>query len=268
MSACFALVVLASIALVACGDEESQELAFTLSGDGKAAKLSGPTSADSGLAEITFDNKSVQDSDMQLLRVEGDHSAEETVEGLKSATEGKPFPDWFFAAGGAGATPAGESRTVTQVLEPGTYYAFDVEGNLDAKSAATIEVGGETSDDEVEADSTVSAFEYGFESDALTTGNTEVVFENTGAQPHHIVYAPLDGDATAEDVKDFFKTEKGKPPFDDKEVKSTAVIEGGEGQLVTLDLEPGRYALLCFVSDRQGGPPHAVKGMVGEVEVE
>jgi hypothetical protein len=46
------------------------------------------------------------------------------------------------------------------------------------------------------------------------------------------------------------------------------VIEGGEGQLVTLDLEPGRYALYCFISDRQGGPPHALKGMVDEVEVE
>jgi hypothetical protein len=46
------------------------------------------------------------------------------------------------------------------------------------------------------------------------------------------------------------------------------VIEGGESQLVTADLEPGRYALLCFISDRQGGPPHAVKGMVDELEIE
>jgi hypothetical protein len=46
------------------------------------------------------------------------------------------------------------------------------------------------------------------------------------------------------------------------------VIEGGEGQLVTLYLKPGRYVLFCFISDRQGGPPHAIKGMVDEVEVE
>jgi plastocyanin len=262
------LVALAAAALSACGDEEAQELAFTLSGEGKAAKLSGPTGADSGLAEITFDNESGKDADLQLLRVEGDRSAEETAEGLKKATRGQPFPDWFFAGGGAGATPADGSRTVTQVLEPGTYYAFDVEGDLDPKSALAIEVGGETSDEEVEADATVSAFEYGFESDSLTGGNTEVVFENTGAQPHHIVYAPLKGDARVADVKSFLKTEKGKPPFEDKEIKSTAVIEGGEAQLVTLELESGRYALLCFISDRQGGPPHAIKGMVGEVEVE
>ena len=46
------------------------------------------------------------------------------------------------------------------------------------------------------------------------------------------------------------------------------MIEGGEGQLVTLDLKPGRYALYCFITDREGGPPHALKGMVDEVEVE
>ena len=46
------------------------------------------------------------------------------------------------------------------------------------------------------------------------------------------------------------------------------MLEGGEGQLVTLDLKPGRYVLFCFITDRQGGPPHALKGMVDEVEVE
>ncbi len=46
------------------------------------------------------------------------------------------------------------------------------------------------------------------------------------------------------------------------------MLEGGEAQLVTLDLEPGRYVLFCFISDRQGGQPHALKGMVDEVEVE
>ena len=46
------------------------------------------------------------------------------------------------------------------------------------------------------------------------------------------------------------------------------MIEGGESQLVEMDLEPGRYVMLCFISDRQGGPPHALKGMVDEVEID
>jgi hypothetical protein len=45
------------------------------------------------------------------------------------------------------------------------------------------------------------------------------------------------------------------------------VIDGGGSQTIDLELEPGRYAVLCFVPDREGGPPHAFKGMISEVEV-
>jgi hypothetical protein len=48
---------------------------------------------------------------------------------------------------------------------------------------------------------------------------------------------------------------------------STPVLEGGAKQLITLELESGKYALLCFVPDRAGGKPHAFLGMVSEVEV-
>jgi hypothetical protein len=262
---------MAALGLAACGDsEETQSLTFTLSGDGKSAKTSGPSSAETGLAEITLKNDRKGEGDLQLIRAEGDHSAEEVVEGLEAAMNGKAFPDWFFAAGGIGTTAAGKSQTVTQVLEPGTYYAFNTEGSQDQSDPASIpavEVSGETSDETVGADETVDAFEYGFEADQLSAGETEIAFDNTGAQPHHLLAAPLTGDNTAEDVEQAFKSEKGPPPFDEKGFLSTAVLEGGEGQLVTLDLKPGRYVLFCFISDRQGGQPHALKGMVDEVEV-
>lgn len=268
VAACLGLAAFAMTAFAACGDEEEQALTYTLSGNGKAAELSGPGSADSGLAEISFDNESDGDGDLQLVRVEGDQTAEQAIEGLEAASSEKPFPEWFFAGGGPGAVGPGESGTVTQVLVPGTYYAIEVEGDLDPKAAIALEVSGDVPDEELEADATVEAFDYGFETEGIVDGQNEVVFTNTGDQPHHIVYAPLQGDSTAEDVEAFLKTEKGKPPIDDKKVRSTAVIEGGEEQLVSMELEPGRYALLCFISDRQGGPPHIAKGMIGEVEVE
>ena len=45
------------------------------------------------------------------------------------------------------------------------------------------------------------------------------------------------------------------------------MIEGGDSQSVELELKEGKYALLCFVPDRAGGPPHAVKGMISEAVV-
>jgi hypothetical protein len=260
-------VGLAGAALGACGEESEQSLAFKL---GPGGFVEGPAIADPGLTEIAFENAGEKTSDMQLIRVEGNRSPAEVIRGLGAAMRGKALPDWFFAAGGVGPVPAGRTETVTQVIEPGSYFALNTEtdGPPAVDDVGRFEVSGEDTDDEVEGDATISAFEYGFEAESLTADGSEIVFENKGAQPHHIVYAPLSGKATADDVERFLESEKGKPPFDGKEAKNTAVLEGGGSQLVSLDLEPGRYALLCFITDRQGGPPHALKGMIGEVEVE
>ena len=266
---CMVLAIATTLALAACGgsdgdDEGPQKLTFTLQGSGKESRFTAPKTAEAGLAEITLVNGSKKKEALQLVRAEGKHSDQEVADGLKKAIEGKPLPGWFFAAGGVGPVPAGQLLTVTQVLEPGTYYPFNAEaGTVKPK----IIVKGEKSEEELEASATVTAIDYGFEADQLPAGRAEIAFENAGAQPHHILAAPLIGDSTAEDVESFFKTEKGKAPLDEKSTQSTTVIEGGESQLVTLDLKPGRYVLYCFIADRQGGAAHALKGMVDEVEV-
>ena len=73
--------------------------------------------------------------------------------------------------------------------------------------------------------------------------------------------------ATIEDVKRFFRTEEGEPPLQEDNVEETAVIDGGEEQLTEVDLTAGNYALLCFIPDRAGGPPHVAKGMISEAKV-
>jgi hypothetical protein len=158
---------------------------------------------------------------------------------------------------------------VTQALQPGTYYAINTETPPNPDDLTSIEVSGDASEESIEGDATVTAAEYLFQSEEpLPAGTNEIVFENIGAQPHHLLASRLEGDATAEDALRFLKTEQGKPPLSEKGTQVTAVLEGGEEQLVELDLEPGRYAFYCFISDRQGGPPHAFKGMVSEIEVE
>lgn len=273
LRSCVCLIALiAAIALAACGDsEDSQELSFTVETKGKSAVVTAPETAEAGLAEITLTNDSDVEADLQLIRVEGERSPKEVIEGLSKAVRGQSFPEWLFAAGGVGSLEAGESATVTQVLQPGNYYAFNLEsdGPPEPDTAAMIEVTGEMTDEEVEGgEATVDGAEYVFNAETLPSGGAEIVFDNIGAQPHHLIASPLKGDATAEDVEKFFKTEEGEPPLEEKGTESTAVLEGGEGQLVTMDLEPGRYVLYCFITDREGGPPHVFKGMVDEVEVE
>ena len=74
---------------------------------------------------------------------------------------------------------------------------------------------------------------------------------------------------TLEDVKKFAtgEDESGPPPVDLEREVISVVLAGGTAQTMRLDLQSGRYALLCFASDRAGGPPHVVKGMVSEMTV-
>lgn len=274
--ACILLVIAAAWALAACDDEDGDEegqaaqtLTFALEGKGATSTrvtVSRET-ARPGRARIRLINGSTKEGELQLVRVEGEHSPEEAAEGLAKAIEARPLPDWFFAAGGVGPVPSGELATVTQVLEPGTYYPFDTT-TLAAEPLTAVVVEGEESDEELEADVVVSAIDYGYEIDELSTGPTEIAFENAGAQPHNLRIAPLLGDSTAEDAKRFFRNEEPRPPLDEEDAESTPVIEAGESQLVEIDLEPGRYVLFCTVSDRKGGYYHSLKGMVEEVEVE
>ena len=264
-----AIAALAVVTAVSCGsDEQPQSLSFKVEADGNRSVISVPRTAAAGLTEIKLGNNSRGEADLQLVKVEGDRSAKEVAEGFRKATEGKPIPDWLRAAGGFGLTQPGGIVSVTQILQPGTYYAFNTVGPIDPKTAPTIEITGESADEELpEAAGTVKAREYAFDSKGLPSGTVAIHFDNVGDEPHHMIASKLIGDKTAEDVERFFKTNKGAPPVSENDVQSTGVLEGGESQLVTFRLDPGRYAFYCFISDREGGPPHVAKGMVDEIEV-
>jgi hypothetical protein len=266
-----AVVALAAAGLAACGDDggSAQTLTFNVAG----SSITGPTSADPGEAEITLTNDGNQEADLQLIRVEGQHQAADVVQAVGGAAQGGAIPEWFFAGGGVGVTPAGESQTVTQVLEPGTYYAFNTGTREppDPESVPVVEVAGDPSDDELSGtDATVRTIDYGFETEGdLQVGENEVTFENAGAQPHHVIAQPIAEGKTIGDVRAFLENQEGQSPLDETGLAETAILDGGGSQLVTLNLEqPGKYAMLCFIADRQGGPPHAIgEGMVDEVEV-
>jgi len=265
-------VVAASTAFAACGDDEESgssseptKAVFELKPAGKKATMTGPKTIEAGVVELTLKNSTKEGGGLQIIRVEGDHSKEETfAKGEAWGDKNKPLPDWLFLEGGVPNTPPGKSDSATQTLKPGKYYAADLESN----GTAEFEVTGD-SDDEVEAPAaTIDATEYSFKGTGLKAGTSDVLFDNKGGQPHFVVGLPINQGKSIADVKTFLKEEKGQPPFTEKGGFDTAVSEGARKQVVNLDLQKGKYALVCFIPDRQGGPPHAVKGMVSEAVVE
>ena len=46
------------------------------------------------------------------------------------------------------------------------------------------------------------------------------------------------------------------------------MLDTGGQEVETAELRSGSYALLCFITDRAGGPPHVIKAkMIQEVKV-
>jgi hypothetical protein len=226
-----------------------------------------------GVVEIELTNTGNERHTAQIVRIEGVHTEKQVIDAYGDAQRGKPVPDWFFAAGGVGPTEPDTSRSVVQELGPGNYWILDDEGtrkpNYLAGGAAPFTVGGQP--DEVAqlpgSSATVTASEYALESEGLKAGESEIRFANAGAEPHHVIAAPLLPGKTIEDVAESLEGGGPQPVDFDREAAS-AVIEGGDEQVLEVELERGRYALLCFIADREGGPPHAFEGMIGEAVVE
>ena len=267
------LALAATLALAACGDDdddsggggdsEAEAAAAALEIVSTDSGIDVPATVDAGLTEISFTNDGKGDHEAQLIRIVGNHTAEEI---LKVTTgEGGGIPEWMEDGGGVGTTKPGQTRTATQVLTPGRYGVIDT----DAKKpqSAEFEVTGEVpADAELpDAPATVTASEYTFETSGLKPGSNTILFENTGKELHHALANPVKPGTTVEQVNKYFQSDgKGPNPFkggDDAGV-GTAVIDGGISQVAELNLPKGDYAFMCFIPDRKGGPPHAVKGMV------
>jgi len=135
-----------------------------------------------------------------------------------------------------------------------------------------FEVTGDASDAELPAaDATITARDFSFTSSGLRAGVNEVTFDNTGREIHHVIAFPLAEGRTEADFRRFIASDGrggGPPPVDFERGTGSSAFDGGTSGNVQLRLVRGDYVLVCFISNRAGGPPHATFGMVNEVTVE
>lgn len=278
MLACLAT----GIALASCGsssdaEDDQDALAFTVTHGYEASSFTGPTEVSAGLHTIELENVGELEADLQLTRVEGERPMVSIIKAFEKGTEIQAVPDWFTYVGGVGSTIPEETNTVTQELEPGSYYAFNTKVGLgiglpSEESVLAFEVTDDESGESAQAlpktTGRLTVFEYGIKAEGITSGNQKVLFENTGTEPHHVFFSPLLGNNTAKDVERFFADPEGSTaPFEEAGTRSTVTIEGGEKQVIALGLQPGRYVMVCYARDRSGGRSHASRGSVAEITV-
>ncbi|MGH9110702.1 MAG: hypothetical protein ACRDZN_00110 [Acidimicrobiales bacterium] len=115
----------------------------------------------------------------------------------------------------------------------------------------------------------VSGVDYAFEGIPETTpaGTTGFRFTNDGTEPHEMVIFRVNDGVTGslEELLAAPEEDAGQ----NLTFAGAAFAEPGQWGATFADLEPGRYAAVCFVpvGGAEDGPPHFMQGMSGEFEV-
>ena len=112
---------------------------------------------------------------------------------------------------------------------------------------------------------TVTGKDFKFDAPAeIPAGLTEFRFLNKGPSIHHMQILKLTNGKTFSDLRTAL-ARQGPPPKWMKEVGGPNAPAPGTESNATLMLEPGNYAIICFVDI--GGAPHFTKGMVRPLKV-
>ncbi|MEA2901556.1 MAG: hypothetical protein QOH36_1443 [Actinomycetota bacterium] len=283
---CVLAAVMLTSFLAACGSDdddaatsagsEATELNVTVTEVGDQVRLDLPASIEGGIVNLTLTNSGEGVHSLQFVKVAGDHTTADIIAFLTNDEEGGPVPDWISEGGGIGSVAPGQTGKASFKLSAGKHIVWDDDTDANDKNNGTrggiaeLDVEGTGSGDLPDAVGTVSAKEYEFTVQNLKAGATTIRFENTGKEFHHFIAAPMTEGATLDQVKAFFAAEgepPGPPPLDFEKGVGAPVLGAGNAMVANLLLKEGNYAMVCFINDRAGGPPHFTLGMLQQVTV-
>jgi len=113
---------------------------------------------------------------------------------------------------------------------------------------------------------TVVARDFAFQApDEVPAGLVTIQLQNRGESLHHVALMKLDDGKTLQDLFAAFQA-GGAPPAWAHDMGGPNAPDPGGDSNATLMLEPGNYAILCFV-DIPDHVPHVMKGMARPLRV-
>ena len=266
------LATVAATALVAgCSEEEeAAELnAATFAAADFSFTVEGAITP--GMNEISLTNGGAQTHHAQLLALDEGKTFDDVMAAMAAMAEGgEALPEWAHFAGGPSAVDPGQSATVTQEFNAGTYVLLcfipdpaDGVAHVEKGMVTSFVVEGEDNGAEApEADITVSGGDYSFDvPETVEAGETVIEFKNDGAEAHEMALVKLNEGASLEDVL----AAQGPPPA--AFIGGVQGIEPGARALASVNLDAGNYGLLCFFANAEGAP-HFTLGMMTTFKVE
>jgi len=114
---------------------------------------------------------------------------------------------------------------------------------------------------------TVTTVDYAFQApDTIAAGRTTLRLVNNGKDFHHIWLIKLEGGHTLPELVEATKTQGPLPKWAVDVGGPNSPMPGGESS-ATLDLDPGKYVMVCVIPAMTDGQPHFMKGMMKELTV-
>ena len=225
-----------------------------------------------------------------IVRLEPGRTVGELVDAYAEAirTSG-PRPKWVTRFGGPGGAAPGDSSSVTQYLEPGSYvWICPVEDSAGSPHFAKGEykpfvvtaVDGVAADRAAgpEATLVVRLMDFSFALDSLVpAGRHTIRVENAGVEPHDLVMLKLAPGTTVADIVTALNPERARragqsgeppPPLESLGTGAggIAAIAPGMESFFEADLSPGEYVLVCMAT-APDGRSHIEHGMVKQIRI-
>jgi len=236
-------------------------------------RIAMPDTLPAGATPFRVVNRGRELHHVLFVRLDGGHSAADLAAAMKGDA---PPPRWARLDGGPnGVSPGDTSLATTVSLRAGHYavlcmipgpdgvphVAKGMIRDLVVKPAAYPVAAPLPS-----AQATISLFDYGYKSSAPITRSThEVLVRNDGVQPHELELARLHAGKSMADLAAWAKKMDSPPPADF--IGGVSPIAPGGVNALSLSLQPGHYAMLCFLPDAKDHAPHIAHGMVHEFTV-
>jgi hypothetical protein len=237
---------------------EIQPIAVTLT-DSSIDGL--PTDLVAGLVEVSVTGE--PGTEVSFSRVEPGTDPAAFVEELGAVIEGAPFPDFFLNTAGA------VDGTIT-ALDEGEYIVW-VEGEEIITAPMTVGPGDNDAVVPAQDSGSIRAGDYLFDADAVAGGSMARFTNSSDNQFHHVVlvdFGSNDPAVVEENLPALLASEDEDAPLPEGidpsqvnfEFAFSPVYGPGSSGTFPVTFEDGHtYAALCFISDREGGLPHAIQ---------
>lgn len=222
---------------------------------------------------INLSNKGKAPHGVQLIQYTGNHTMADVLKQL--GTNSDVIPSWAKLDGGIGSVDPGATGAATVNLDAGNYVLVDAAAlggpSSGPPATAGIKFSGGSAGDLPSTTADVTAAtdghdRYKWDISGLKAGKNDITFDSKGDDAIHLILAaPLKGKVPplSQIQKDL--ASNGPPPayVDPSAIQSTAVLDGGVTQTLSLDLKPGKYLFFCPLVDRDGkGKPHDQEGLL------